>query len=139
MTAKQYLNQLRSLEASINARKAEAEKLRQERTYLQGVSYDKDRVQSSPTHNAQFEHLADIIADTERSITELAQKRHRIISQIEKLSKPEYVEILQLRYLEYQRFESIACTIGYSYIHVIRLHGEALMDFTKRYLQDDKK
>ena len=139
MTAKQYLNQIRSLEASINARKAEAEKLRQERTYLQGVSYAKDRVQSSASHNAQFEHLADIIADTERSITELAQKRHRIISQIEQLESPAHVEILQLRYLEYQRFESIACTMGYSYIHVIRLHGEALMSFTKKYMKDDMK
>lgn len=139
MTAKQYLNQLRSLEISISTRKAEAEKLRQERTYLQGASYDKDRVQSSPTHNAQFEHLADIIADTERSITELAKKRHRIINQIEQLENPAYVEILQLRYLEYQRFESIACSMGYSYIHVIRLHGEALMDFTRRFLKDDRK
>lgn len=135
MTAKQYLNQLRSLEMSIITRKAEADKLRQERTYLQGVSYDKDRVQSSPTHNAQFEHLADIIADTERTITELAKKRHRIISQIEQLENPAYVEILQLRYLEYQRFESIACSMGYSYTRIIHLHGEALLDFTKHFLR----
>ena len=70
MTAKTYLNQLRSLEATIAARKAEAERLKAERTYLQGVSYDSDRVQHSASHNAQFEHLADIIADTERHITE---------------------------------------------------------------------
>ena len=65
MSAKNYLNQLRTLEAIISARKAEVEKLKAERTYLKGVSYDSDRVQSSSSPGAQFEHLADIIADAE--------------------------------------------------------------------------
>ena len=138
MTAKTYLNQLRSLEATIAARKAEAERLKAERTYLQGVSYDKDRVQSSSSHNAQFEKLADIIADTERSVVELAEKRHRIITEIDGLEKPEYVEILQLRYLERQRFEVIACTMGYTYSWTVQLHGIALQAFAKKYLNDEK-
>lgn len=134
MNAKQYLSQLRGLEAIIAARKTEAAKLRQERTYLQGVSYDKDRVQTSGNHNAQFEKLADIIADTERETVRLAQKRHLIISQIEHLGNAQYVELLQLRYLEYQKFEAIACTMGLSYVRVTHLHGEALLAFQKKYL-----
>lgn len=137
MTAKTYLNQLRSLEATIAARKAEAERLKAERTYLQGISYDSDRVQHSASHNAQFEHLADIIADTERHITELARKRHLIISQIDGLQRPEYVEILQLRYIERQRFEAIACTMGYTYSWTIQLHGIALQAFAKKYLSGE--
>ena len=133
MTAKAYLTQLRTLEVRIAARKAEADKLRQERTYLQGVSYDKDRVQASASHNAQFERLADIIADTERGITELAQRRHLILSQIDGLQKPEWVELLQLRYVEYQCFEAIACTMGYSYPRIVHIHGEALAAFTRLY------
>lgn len=134
MNAKYYLSQLRGLEATIAVRKAEVERLIKERTYLQGVSYDKDRVQSSASHNAQFEKLADIIADTERSVVELAEKRHRIIEQINGLQKPEYIELLQLRYLERQKFEAIACTMGLSYVRVTHLHGEALLAFQKKYL-----
>ena len=134
MNAKHYLLQLRKLEAAIAARKAEVERLTSERTYLQGLSYDKDRVQSSASHNAQFERIADIIADTERSVVELAEKRHKIIAQIEALEKPEHVEVLQLRYIEQERFESIACTMGKSYTRVIHIHGEALEEFRKKYL-----
>ena len=134
MNAKYYLSQLRGLEATIAARKAEVERLNKERTYLKGVCYDGDRVQSSASHNAQFEKLADIIADTERSVVELAEKRHRIINQINGLQKPEYIELLQLRYLEHQKFEAIACTMGLSYVRVTHLHGEALLAFQKKYL-----
>ena len=134
MNAKYYLSQLRGLETTIAARKAEVERLNKERTYLKGVSYDSDRVQSSASHNAQFEKLSDIIADTERSVVELAEKRHRIINQINGLQKPEYIELLQLRYLEHQKFEAIACTMGLSYVRVTHLHGEALLAFQKKYL-----
>ena len=138
MSAKNYLNQLRTLEAIISARKAEVEKLKAERTYLKGVSYDSDRVQSSGSPGAQFEHLADIIADAERHIIELAEKRHRIISEIDGLQKPEYVEILKLRYLEHERFEAIACTMKYTYSWTIQLHGIALQAFAKKYLNGEK-
>ena len=134
MNAKNYLNQLRTLEMTIAARKAEVERLKAERTYLKGVSYDGDRVQSSGSPGAQFERIADIIADTERNVVELAEKRHRIITEIDGLEKPEYVEILQLRYLERQRFESIACTMGYTYSWTVQLHGIALQAFAKKYL-----
>lgn len=138
MNAKNYLNQLRTLEMTIAARKAEVERLKAERTYLKGVSYDGDRVQTSGTPGAQFERLADIIADTERNVVELAEKRHRIITEIDGLEKPEYVEILQLRYLERQRFEVIACTMGYTYSWTVQLHGIALQAFAKKYLNDEK-
>lgn len=134
MNAKNYLNQLRTLEMTIAARKAEVERLKAERTYLKGVSYDSDRVQTSGSPGAQFERLADIIADTERNVVELAEKRHRIINQINGLQKPEYIELLQLRYLEHQKFEAIACTMGLSYVRVTHLHGEALLAFQKKYL-----
>ena len=134
MNAKNYLNQLRTLEMTIAARKAEVERLKAERTYLKGVSYDSDRVKTSGTPGAQFERLADIIADTERNVVELAEKRHKIITEIDGLEKPEYVEILQLRYLERQRFESIACTMGYTYSWTVQLHGIALQAFAKKYL-----
>lgn len=136
MNAKNYLNQLRTLEMTIAARKAEVERLKAERTYLKGVSYDGDRVQTSGSPGAQFERIADIIADTERNVVELAEKRHRIITEIDGLEKPEYVEILQLRYLERQRFESIACTMGYTYSWTVQLHGIALQAFAKKYLND---
>ena len=67
-------------------------------------------------------------------MVELAEKRHRIINQINGLQKPEYIELLQLRYLEHQKFEAIACTMGLSYVRVTHLPGEALLAFQKKYL-----
>lgn len=135
MNAKQYLSQLRSLDRKIAARMEEVKRLKAERTFLQGVSYDRDRVQTSATGNAQFERLADIITDTERKVVELARLRHRIMMQIEAMDKPEHTEILQLRYVENERFEAIACTMGYTYSWTVQLHGHALQAFYNKWLK----
>ena len=59
---------------------------------------------------------------------------HDIINEIEGMSNPNHIELLKLRYIDNERFEAIACTMGYSYDHVIRMHGEALAAFGHMYL-----
>lgn len=49
MTAKEYLNQIRRLDASISARIHELQELQKMATYLTGIRYDADRVQSTKT------------------------------------------------------------------------------------------
>ena len=133
MNVKMYLNQLRTLEAVIRARKKQLNRLRQERTYLSGVSYDSDRVQSSG--NTDQMKGSDVLIDLEIEIADKVRAavalREKIISEIERLQNPQYVRLLLYRYIDGMRFEQIACEMGYSYVRVAHLHGEALQEFAK--------
>ena len=133
MNAKQYLNQLRTLESVIRARKGQLERLRKEQTFLPGISYDSDRVQTSANHDPM--KPSDRLLDLEREIAakiEFAERmRSRIIDEIESLQNPLYVSVLLNRYIHEKKFEVIACDMGYSYVYVTHLHGEALQAFAQ--------
>ena len=133
MNAKQYLNQLRTLESVIRARKGQLELLREEQTFISAVSYDSDKVQTSG--NTDPMRGVDRLLSLEQEITqkvEAAERiRSRIIDEIESLQNPLYVTILIKRYVEGLNFEKIADQMRYSYMYVIHLHGEALQEFAK--------
>lgn len=135
MTAKEYLGQIRKLEASVIGRVKELQRVQLEATYLTGISYDSIRVQTSKvtTGFPASERSVDIELEIERKIRELTERRHTIINQIEALDKPEYVQLLVERYVNHHSFEEIVDIMRYSYPHVIRLHGQALMEFTRKY------
>lgn len=133
MNAKQYLNQLRTLESVIRARKGQLERLRKEQIFLPGISYDSDRVQTStnPDPMKQSDRLLDLEREIAAKVEAAERIRSRIIDEIESLQNPLYVTILIKRYVEGLNFEKIADQMRYSYMYVIHLHGEALQDFAQ--------
>lgn len=135
MTAKEYLGQIRKLEANVIARVHELQQVQQAATYLTGINYDSVRVQTSKTTTGfpTSEQLADMELDIERKIRELAETRHQIIEQIEALDNPLYVQVLVERYVKHRKFEDIVDIMNYSYPYVIQLHGQALMEFTRKH------
>lgn len=130
-TVKMYLNQLRTLEAVISARKRQLDRLRRERVYISGVRYDKDTVQSGDVAdpNRASDRLLDLELEIARKVETAVGIRENIIREVERLDNPLYVSLLLRRYVDGMRFEEIACEMGYSYGHVTHLHGEALQAF----------
>ncbi len=128
---KAYLSKLRTLEAVIAARKKQLDRLRRERTYISGVRYDKDVVQTSGVSDPN--KASDRLIDLEKEITRKVEKavtiRERIIAEVEQLENPLHVTLLLHRYVDGMSFEKIACEMGYSYVRVTHLHGEALQAF----------
>ena len=59
--------------------------------------------------------------------------RKTALSRINSLSKPEYKQILKLKYLECMKLESIAKKLNVSTQWVCKLHNKALIEFDKRY------
>ena len=133
MNAKQYLNQLRTIEAVIRARKGQLERLRAEQTFISAVSYDADRVQTSGNTDPMrgVDHLLSLEQEIMQKVEAAERIRSRIIDEIESLQNPLYVSILLHRYIDGQKFEAIACDMGYSYVYVTHLHGEALQAFAQ--------
>lgn len=140
MTAKEYLREIRTLDKRVDQKRREFDTLRKGRTYVGGMDYSQERVQT-PT-GLGFTGLSDKLADMQQDINddidEFNDMRHARIDQIQQLSKIEYMDILFRRYVQYQSFETIASEMRYTYNYVCNLHGEALREFERKFLTDHK-
>ena len=59
-------------------------------------------------------------------IKQYTEKKNEIITTIQKLEDPRYIDILYKRYVEFETFERIADEKVYSWRHILRLHKQAL-------------
>ena len=134
MTAKEYLQQIRADDLRIEQKIKEYESLMSRKASLVGMDYTVDRVQTSPD-GAGFTKIVDRLVDLQKEINDdidaFCDSQHKKISEIHKLSKPEYIEVLFKRYVEGQALEQIAADMGYSYNWCCHIHGEALKEFEK--------
>lgn len=140
MTAKEYLLQVQKLKIQAENKKKQYEKARESLSYLDGIRYDKDKIQTSPKDNLS-ETIVRIVALEDSALAALLKYNEvyaECVDKINALSRKEYVEILSRRYLDddysERKFERIACVIDYSYRQTCRMHGEALVEFEKKYL-----
>ena len=136
MSAKEYLGEIRRLTAVIDSYQRSIDILRSDIEGIRGISYDKDRVQSTASDSTilnqiiRLEELAGKMGDV---MIERAKKRAEITSQITLMPNRNYMQILFKRYVEFKKFELIAVEMGYSYDYVRELHGQALDEFGKKY------
>lgn len=135
MTAKDYLSQIKTLEARIRSLDNEIEALRDEVGSLRSPWPDGQPHGSGVTNPVETEavKLADKL---ERLETEQIQtrgrlwvQRMRIIEDIGQIPDETAVTLLTAKYVNGDTFEQIAVDIGYSYRQVLRKHGEALERF----------
>lgn len=134
MTSKEYLQQIRADDLRIEQKIKEYESLLSRKASLVGMDYTVDRVQTSPDGTG-FTKIVDRLVDLQQEINDdidaFCDSQHKKISEIHKLSKPEYIEVLFKRYVEGQALEQIAADMGYSYNWCCHIHGEALKEFEK--------
>lgn len=142
MKAKEYLQEIKKIDLWINQKQAEYDTLKKKRTYIGGLSYSSDRIQTSHD-GAGFTRMSEKLTDMQllinREIDRWHDMRHSRIHQIQQLSKAGYVDILFRIYVQYQPLEEIAEQMNLSYYRVSHLHGEALKEFEKKYLKDSKE
>ncbi|MCD8354169.1 MAG: hypothetical protein LUC47_07665 [Clostridiales bacterium] len=135
MTAKEYLSNLRHLDARIAQKRGELNDLRKSAASIGGMDYSTVRVQTSPAGNASYtdavHRMAELEDEINAEIAAFTAEKHKIIAEIQALKNPVYVEILYKRYVEYKRLEAIAVELNYSYDHVRRAHGWALQEFER--------
>lgn len=141
MTAKQYLRQLSKIELNIRIL---TDELEERRTRLTSTAAPVlgDKVQSTPKGDA-FAAAMAAIADKDIQRQELVfiyeQQRDRIVGQIIELPNPLQARVLYDRYVQNRTLVQIADATHYSYTRICHVHGQALADFFRLYLQDDNK
>ncbi len=143
MKAKEYLRQLHKVDVIINQRIQEKEDLRAKLSSIGSFDYSKERVQTSIPESARYEaQIAKIIEiedEIDRLIDEYIDLKHKMIGQIHSLHDTNCVEVLHKRYVENKRLEMIAVEMNYDYNYIRHIHGRALQEFQKRYLEDSTK
>lgn len=135
MTAKEYLQQLDTLRDEIESTNLALEKIFTEASGIKAITYDKDRVQVSPSNHAEnfMVKLAELGDEYAQMQMKYKLERDKRIAMINGLANPIHVRILRKRYIDGKTFEEIAVALHYTYRHVTRLHGSALQEFSAKY------
>lgn len=142
MTAKEYLSKIQTYRRTVQTYADRIEELYHDASGLRAIVYDKERVQVSPENK-----LEKIFEKIDREAEKYAKARVRYevevqkrVDQIAGMDRPEYCEILRLRYVELEedgsmkKLEQIACMMHLSFWRTAHLHGEALEAFRRKYL-----
>ena len=131
MTAKEYLWRVRDAEQELRQLEMEYKQARDDMLHLKAIEYDKERVSTS-----RIGDLSDAIAALEQYAEDVKAQWDRLIALrkaakvlIDRVPDGRYRAILQGRYLYGQSWEQVAVGLGYTYRHVLWMHGKALQSF----------
>lgn len=141
METKAYLKQIGRLDRMIKNKIIELDQYR-DLEYSLGAISNEERVQTTLNPD-KFTKKVEKVIQLEQKIDKLidafVDKKEIIISQIDGMEDDTHYEVLFLRYVKRETFEKIACDVGFSLRQIIRIHGEALREFEKKYGETYKK
>ena len=149
MTAKQYLGRVHHLRRQCESLERKIMLLRAKAEGLRGITYDKDKVQVSPSNTIEeaVTELVNLESRYKELIIRYSEAITTRIDQIQGLEDPRYAEVLMMRYIEEEpkatngqlTFDDIADKMHYSKMQILRLHEQALISFFNKYEEDVTK
>ena len=133
MTAKEYLNQARHLDALINCRLREIDYWRDLSSSVSGSNFEPHYNPNKPTE-APFVRCLEKIDAIQRDVTEkiayLVRLKGEINTAIDALEMRDEQLVLRYRYLDDCTWEEISRMLNVSLRTVHRIHGSALQHFS---------
>lgn len=142
MKAKEYLNGVRRMQLKCIALKAKADEFERLAGGAKAIDYSRDKVQTSPANKMEeYSIKAHAIREKLTREIEAYRKKIKVIQrQIDGIQNQTYWEVLTYRYMtdddgRQMSLEKIACKMSKSYEWVRHVHGAALQEFERRYLQ----
>lgn len=131
MTAKEYLLQIKEQKQNIRKQEEYIQRLRDSLT-IAGISYDKERIQSSPDPD-KFVKIFGQIDEEEQRLEDMktgfVNTRVKIINQIHQLAEEKHQNVLYLVYVDDKTLKKASQEMCFSYEYVKELHGAALQAF----------
>lgn len=135
MTAKEYLNQLASIEKLIQVKTTERERLIALATKVTSALNDC-KVEVSPD-NTKTQNIIIKMVELREEIEEQASRYtalyRKIEEEIDDIEDDRYKLLLIMRYMTGASFSDIADKLGYEKRWTLVLHKRALQDFEKRH------
>ena len=134
MTAKEYLNQARHLDALINCRLREIDYWKELSSSVSGMRFDGMPHSPNRPTEAPFVRCLEKIDEIQRSVEEkiayLVRLKEEINTVIDKLESRDEQLVLRYRYLDNCSWEEISRMLNVSLRTVHRIHGSALQNFS---------
>ena len=134
MTAKEYLNQARHLDALINCRLREIDYWRDLSSSVSGMRFDGMPHSPNRPTEAPFVRCLEKIDEIQRSVEEmvayLVRLKEEINTAIDMLENRDEQLVLRYRYLDDCTWEEISRMLNVSLRTVYRIHGSALQNFS---------
>lgn len=128
MTAKEYMEQARYLDMQINSKIEQVRTLNELATKVTTVYSDMPH---SPNRNTgrmeeTIAKIIDLEHEIDRDIDALVDLKQEIIHIVNSIESAEYRTILEMRYLQFKKWEQIALSMSTNLRWVYRMHGRAL-------------
>ena len=134
MTAKEYLNQARHLDALINCRLREIDYWRDLSSSVSGMRFDGMPHSPNRPTEAPFVRCLEKIDEIQRNVEEkvayLVRRKDEINTAIDMLENRHEQLVLRYRYLDDCTWEEISRMLNVSLRTVHRIHGSALQNFS---------
>lgn len=136
MRAKDYLRRLRVIRQKKEQSARQLDRLQKSLSLLEGIRYDRDKVQTSARDNQMDEiiRLVDAEREYEHDLLLYTQSERIVVAEINSLKNSDYIDVLYKRYVDGKSFEEISCEMCRSYYRTCHIHGEALAEFEKTVL-----
>lgn len=137
MTAKEYMSQLRRLDAQIRNKRLEMEDIWNRMKGVQAINYEpKEGISGTKNTKSPQEKYFNLYEqyrnDLKRTLMESIAKRKEVMEVVDSIENGYYIDLLHKRYFQYESWEQIASEMNYSLPYVYQLHGEALQEVKKR-------
>lgn len=134
MKAKAYLKQIEYMDAKINTRLEEVERLNALATKTTSVM-GGERVQSSGSQQKMADcvtRIADLKAEINKEIDRFVKRKQEALKIMDEHCDPDCINLLYSRYFQYKAWEQIAVELNYTYKWVSGgLHQRALAQVQK--------
>lgn len=126
-SAFRYLSRLWRIDREIRDKEEELRSI----GLVQGVRYDRDNVQTSPSD--PMSRVADVIGEIEEEKERYIRLKHELINEIHGLEDHVYEQILVERFIQKRSVKQIRIRKDYSSSTAYRLFLEALDAFADKY------
>ena len=133
MTAKEYMEQARYLDMQINSKIEQVRSLNELATRVTTVYSDMPH---SPNRNTSrmeetIAKIIDLESEIDRDMDALVDLKREIMRVVNSIESAEYRTILEMRYLQFKKWEQIALQMSTDLRWVYRMHGRALNEVQK--------
>lgn len=141
MTGKEYLSQAFYIDKKINCKIELLEKLNTMATKATTVISDMPSTPSRDTSRTEtiICKIIDLQGEINKRIEELIELKRNIFDLLALVENSDYRMVLELRYMNFEQWESIADTMNCSLRRIYQMHGNALHEVDRQLEKKLKK
>lgn len=126
--SKKYLQQIQLYDSHISTKLEELQHLKEMVTRITPTLKD-DVVSGGGSQDKLADAVAKIVdleAEIDQDIDRYVDAKREVSGTLDKLTNPDQLQVLHMRYVQHKTWEQIACDMSMTYRNVCYIHGKGL-------------